>query len=362
MNKTLLATFLISFATFSAWQSGGQEASMPLQLQSPQRPSPDRYGASFRMGFNITANFKTGFGSSNPGPATGGGQDRTYDDGYNKVDSSGNAFGYTRYWGYDHDGNQPGFASQYDPNNGTITMNSASGSVSSTGRDGDPQPGFELTYNRELGRNKNCRWGFEAAFNYMNVGIHDAQSLTANGTLISDTFQLPPLEGGGFVAPPPAPYSHGPDLSPSGNPVLGDLPSRNTSALAASITGFRDFDANVFAWRLGPYAEIPLGSKASLFLSGGLALGAVASEFNFNELILTGTGTVPATGSSSHADFLVGGYIGGALDVALSKKCSVFGGVQFQSAGSYTHREGNSQARLNLSESLFVTLGLGFSF
>ncbi|MGD0349064.1 MAG: hypothetical protein ABSB84_01950 [Verrucomicrobiota bacterium] len=37
---------------------------------------------------------------SDPGPATGGGINRNYDDGYVYVDSIGDSFGYTSYWGY----------------------------------------------------------------------------------------------------------------------------------------------------------------------------------------------------------------------------------------------------------------------
>jgi len=45
-----------------------------------------------------------------PGPATGGGIDRCYDDGFVRVDVSGNAGGYTWYWGYQNSSqNQIGF-------------------------------------------------------------------------------------------------------------------------------------------------------------------------------------------------------------------------------------------------------------
>jgi len=40
------------------------------------------------------------FAQSDPGPPTGGGINRSYDDGYVFVDSTGDPFGYTSYWGY----------------------------------------------------------------------------------------------------------------------------------------------------------------------------------------------------------------------------------------------------------------------
>lgn len=39
-------------------------------------------------------------GQSDPGPATGGGIDRMYDDGFVRVDAAGNPGGYTWFWGY----------------------------------------------------------------------------------------------------------------------------------------------------------------------------------------------------------------------------------------------------------------------
>lgn len=42
-----------------------------------------------------------GQGSIGPGPATGGGIDRSYNDGYVFVDGTGDSSGYTSNWGYD---------------------------------------------------------------------------------------------------------------------------------------------------------------------------------------------------------------------------------------------------------------------
>ena len=42
----------------------------------------------------------TALAQSDPGPPTGGGINRSYDDGFVYVDSSGGAFGYTSFWGY----------------------------------------------------------------------------------------------------------------------------------------------------------------------------------------------------------------------------------------------------------------------
>src|SRR5882672_3916430 len=184
MNKNLSALLLVWLATAPVWQAKAEDATPADRLTPPPGKSPDRYSLGFRMGFNITADFKNlgaftpqghlvpipGQGSvaqpGNPnGDAVG---NRTYQDGYVWVDSSGNALGYSRYWGYDN-------LSQVNLRAGTISMHtSSSPGTDSNDRSGDPQLGLEFTYNRRLGNSEKWSWGFEAAFNYMNVSIHDS--------------------------------------------------------------------------------------------------------------------------------------------------------------------------------------------
>src|SRR5437773_9492153 len=117
MNKSLFAQLLIWSSLLAGWQSSAGDAPLADRFTEPSTQSPDRYSASLRMGFNITADFKNlgsfpaqghlvpipGQGlvlepSSPNGDAAG---NLTYEDGYVWKDSSGNALGYSRYWGYD---------------------------------------------------------------------------------------------------------------------------------------------------------------------------------------------------------------------------------------------------------------------
>src|SRR5581483_5892624 len=63
----------------------------PVPLSSPPPPSLNRFDFSYRAGWGIQTGFKNvgRFGSSHPGPATAD-TDHTYDDGFNRVDSTGN--------------------------------------------------------------------------------------------------------------------------------------------------------------------------------------------------------------------------------------------------------------------------------
>ena len=374
MKKRLLTLCLIASAAFPARHSAGQETPAAISLESPKAPSPDHYSASFRLGFNINATFKNsgsfgpqghlvpipGLGSplqpGNPnGDANG---NRTYEDGYIWRDSSGNAFGYSRYWGYDN------AEVQYNSSKGTIVMHSSSSSgVKSTGGDDDPTLGFETGYQRDFTTGPDARWGIQAAFNFMNVGIHDSRPLKGSGRRLSDPYQLPPIEGGGFVLPPPAPYMHGPDLSPSGNPVIESSPgSRSFETFSTSISGSHVLDADIFGWHVGPYFVVPFGNRMALEVSGGLAIAAVFSDFSFSETITAPSVQPHIAQSSSQSRIQAGGYVSGKFTLALSERVSLLVGCQFQDVSKYTHTLAGREAGLDLSRSVFVTIGAIFSF
>jgi len=110
--------------------------------------SPNRFSLNSRIGYNISARFNTTIptsAASNPGPATGGGIDRIYDDGFVRRDGSGNRDGLTWYWGYANATQVPG--------NDTLLFNShtTQGRTFTSHADGDPQLGLELNYGRVLG-------------------------------------------------------------------------------------------------------------------------------------------------------------------------------------------------------------------
>src|SRR5215216_753312 len=99
-----------------------------VKLEAPPKPTKNRFGVSYRMGFNFTADYKnlgkTRPPGAGPGPATGGQVDRFYDDGYNRVDVSGNNDNETWFWGYKN-------ASQVQ--DGTLVMHSTSARGASAG-------------------------------------------------------------------------------------------------------------------------------------------------------------------------------------------------------------------------------------
>jgi len=90
---------------------------------------------------------------------------------------------------------------------------------------------------------------------------------------------------------------------------------------------------------------------------------SVNSDFKYRETV-TLDGLAPKTthGNGSHSDLLPGGYIGGNFLYALRENLNVFAGAQFQAAGTYSHKENGKAVEMDLGKSVFVNLGVGFSF
>ena len=149
------------------------------------------------VGMNISANFSrsgSAFSISGNNPASG-----IFDDGYVRTDQTGNAGGYTSYWGYNN-------ASQYNAANNTLTMHattafSASGSANA---DGGAFPGFDMAYGDNLWYWKHARVGWELGFGLLPINISENSSMPATVTQSTFTFNT-----GGIVVPT-APYQGGP--------------------------------------------------------------------------------------------------------------------------------------------------------
>ena len=201
----------------------------------------NRISVSFKATFNVDAEFVdpgTTFALSDPGPDTGGAEERTYDNGLNRVDITGNDHGGvigTWYWDYTDPGQIAG---------GGITMEStkATASGSTTATD-EPYLGFEMTYNRELGSKGRVHYGVEGAFGFFNVSITDTDPLPGTTTVTTDTFSL----DGQIPAAPPTGYTfEGP------HQVISSTPTRTvTTTTGTGIAGARTVDANVYGFRRG---------------------------------------------------------------------------------------------------------------
>jgi hypothetical protein len=365
LGQSVAAAMMLAAPT--AWTQAPESTKpMPGVTLSPELPEKlNRVSLSYRMGMNITVDFKKlgGFPAiSDPGPATGSTFNRSYDNGsYNRVDSSGNAGETTWYWGYESD-------SQLRGNALVMESSTSPANVTSKDRENDPQHGFEISYTRQLHRHKNLRFGVEGAFGYTLVDASDSRTLFGTVNRITDSFIIP----GGVSVVPAAPY-HGTFFGPGA--LMSSSPERMTSVIShnAVITGQRQIDSDVFIFRLGPYMEFPVYKKLSFLLGGGLTLVSANTDFRYTETVTlddTGQATEPRSSSGSESDFLFGGYVSGTLSYAITREFGAFSGVQFQSSGrSVTDsRVVNQQSVtkkesvLDLGQSYLLVFGFSYAF
>jgi hypothetical protein len=352
--------------------AGEPDAFTPVLLES-KPVSLNHISMGFQLGFNIKTSFKHigKFGAgTNPG-STNGISDHFYDDGYNLVDSSGNE----HFAGTDGQGNPiykqgtwnfgfNNFANQVHGNgnpDGTIDMHSTSSSGgTSANRSNDPRPGFVLTFGRELYRDEKDGWstGLDWSFGYADYVVDDSHPVKAKGTQLTDTYSL-----FGDQLPTQPSYSQNSGGDPNHN-IIGDVPTRSLSTMAVPVSGTRKFGADLFAFRLGPYFEVPLNKTFSFSLEAGGALVYVFSTLQFNEEVATPGGLLNVKGHGVHDGIQLGGYLGGKISAALSDQVSLFAGAQWLDAGSYVHRNHatGEAAELDLSQSVFFTTGIGYSF
>jgi hypothetical protein len=216
--------------------------------------------------------------------------------------------------------------------------------------------GVELNYRRDIDQLWRGRWGLDSAFGWMRYSIENHSLLRTHATRISDSYVLDDV-----IAPLP-PYQ---GTAEGPGPVISDSPQRivNMVTYGATVAGKRQVDMDLFDFRLGPYWEVPLMEKLHASLSGGVAFAVVNSRFKYSEAVtISGVGTVTRQGSSSDTDVLVGAFLAGGVRYSFTDKLDVFAGAQWQYLGDYTQKEGNKKAVTEFGGSVFVSVGLGYSF
>jgi hypothetical protein len=326
--------------------------------QDDQRNSTNHLSLSLRFGMGISAKFKGIGGGLQPGtPAANGrrtpdGDAYNYDDGYVLTDVSGNFGNQTWYWGYDN-------SSQVSGNQILFNRTTAPGLPSSKSADDEPYTGVELTYERQLGIKENwhnLRYGIEGAANYMPISLNLNNRFTGNLSRLTDAYGFTP-----GTTPPSAPYQgtfNGPGF------VIDSIPTSTINAISGATILEQDrFEANLFGFRLGPYLEYPINDRLSLRASGGLALGLLDASASWRQSIsIPGEGTTLLSGQSERLTVLWGGYVSVNAAWQLSEHWNVEGGVQFQDLGKYSQKLGLRKVELDLSHSVFILVGIGYTF
>lgn len=294
----------------------------------------NRFSFSARMGFNISAKFQNRVVAP-PARTTPDGSSYNYDDGYILDDSSGSFGGMTWNWGYDN-------SAQIDTGNNTVALSRSTGASTSPTEKDDFSPGAELVYNRQFGERDNVRYGIELAGNFLNIGINGNQNLNR----VTDL------------------YSYVPGTTPPANPYQGTFTGPGfviftniSSSITSSISERQKFDGDLWGFRLGPYLEIPLSERVNLNVIGGLAFGFLDAEVSWRQ-----NGLSLVSGREHDSEFLWGGYVGGNLSWQFAEDWSLIGGAHYQSLGNYAHSFAGRKVKVQLRNTVFVTLGVGYTF
>src|SRR6266436_27881 len=255
----------------------------------------NRLTFSARFGFNISARFKpipAPIQPSVPRIAPDG-QPFNYDDGYVHTDVSGNFGGQTWNWGYDNS------SRQVVGNTVEMSRTTSGGNVPTSILDSDTGYGFELAYARQLGTKGKLRFGVEAAVNYLSLSLEDHNTFSVNGTRQVDAYPFTP-----GTTPPEAtpgnPYQG--SFNGPGFVIDTNFTSRTEPVALGTGNGSHRLDADVWGFRLGPYAELPIGRDFRVSLGAGLALGVVNADVFWKETV----GTASLSGSGHNEDLLVG--------------------------------------------------------
>lgn len=305
------------------------------------------------VGLKAKADFKMGgtFGvsSSSPGGA-GSGLNHIYDDGYVRVDDTGNARGYTSYWGYQN-------ASQYDGVN-TLTFHSATAYNTSGAahEDSGVLPGLELAFGGHLWRYRSAWIGWEAGLDWLAINIADENPQTATVTRTVHQFNT------GGILLPGAPYNGG---SSGIGPTIRDLATvvSTNQTTSGSVSGSRELDVSLFAFRLGPTVHWELTRQFALAASAGPVVGLVSGKLKYDEQItVSGTPATSNVGNSSSTELVYGGYVNAILMYHAVDHGDIYVGAQYMPLSSSTFTAPGREAKLDLSGGLYFMVGVNWPF
>lgn len=331
----------------------GPDAGAKSPISIPESVSPWSFGIGHAPWFNLKASFSGlgGLPAARPFPLPGAAV-REYDDGFVRPDISGSTT--TTNWSYQND-------SQYDPADGgslAFSITDVPGTASGRETD-DALAGFEMFASRDMGTfqlgREQASWGLIGRLNYANIDIQSNSTLTLDGRRMTDTF---PLNG---VIPPLAPYTG--SFSGPG-PLLGTMPVQEMLLVpgGASVSGFRELEANLFALSAGPWISFTPFEKFHLQLEAGVTLAVIDGDYRQRSTTAFGGTTGTSTSRGGDSAVVPGFYAGGTASYDFNSRWSGFAGLRYQYLDDYEVRAGGSEASLSFSQSFIGVIGVRFRF
>ncbi|HAV61346.1 MAG TPA: hypothetical protein DCY13_03170 [Verrucomicrobiales bacterium] len=313
----------------------------------------------FRIGLVTAINVETEFAfggqfgvtGSDPGQPGVPGLNHVYDDGYVRLDDTGNAGGFTSNWGYENPG-------QYDAASGTLTFRGTTSFTQNSTRirtTEEPYYGVDLAYGGRLLDIGTGVFGWGFGFNVLPMKFEDRAPRTVAAERVVHRFST-----GGIVVPQ-APYQGG--LSGQG-PVISDLAQEiSRESTTGNLTGTRQMEALAFEFRLGPNMQWHLGGRWAASLGAGAAMGVVSGDFDFNERIdFAGGGFTTTRGGDSSTELVFGGWGEALLYYRTDQEAELYVGAQYSIMDDATFGGSGREARLKLGNGIRFLAGIHWIF
>jgi len=341
----------VGLATFAACMLAGVAG----QAQSEYDPG---WTKNFRVGaisgFNIKGDFKVSgqfpMGGNNPGPVGVGGADHVYDDGYVRVDETGNAQGYTSFWGYES-------AAQYDAGSQQLFMHSTTsytGQGSGSG-DNDFSLGAELAYGGVINHWGRSRLGWEFGFGWLPFEVSNNSPFAA--LVNRDTYAF---DTGGIILPG-APYSGG---SSGLGPTIHDVATLvGSDVVPGVVQGSQSLDVDLFLFRLGPTFFYDVSPYVGFMVSAGPAAALVSQTYHYNESIAFTDGTTASNrGSFSDSEFVYGGYISVMGTYHVEAGGDLYLGLHYMPLSDASISQSGRAGSLDFSGQFLISAGINWTF
>lgn len=340
---------------------GAAAAALLASLAVLTQPAKAEYEHTVGVSVFKLLNVKVSAAIHDPSVAAPAGSalsNRIYLNGYNRVDSSNNlgegAPGLPSRTGYF------GFTSNSQVNLAadTLAMN-----LILPGNDpyfGDSgvrgKASLELNYQIMRKTEQGARWGLELRVGQLDLDYSNAATLAVPVNVLTDTYRL------GGVVPPVAPYAAGYTVIPF-TPRIGDVPTRSLAAAQAEVAGSRHIVIDGWIYRAGGVWRVADRPKFKLELHGGLALLDQSASFALTESYAVGSlSGLSVSSTYERSKSLLGWYAGGLARWQLSEHWSAVGGGDYLDAGKFSLHAQKASVRIDLSRTLLVNLGLGYTF
>jgi len=308
---------------------------------------------------------------TNPGPApttpvatlADGRVNRTYDDGYNLVNSAGNPVlggePRTSFYGF-----QDGVQLQPTAGSGTVSVSMHSvtlnGGDYTRKLDNQPFPGLEAFYRYDwkAGKDWVLSWELAAAYHFFHWQRNGAPGSSVN--LLTDTFAL----GGVDFAGEPIPFN-GTFAPVVGRPNIGSTPTRTEGTAAASVAGRRQLDLHAVQLRVGPSLTWEPSPTWHFGFQAGIALGTGVSQLRYAEQITVAalaTPVISQSGRSSDAHCWAGLFNAVRITRRLGEQWDCHMEVRHLLTDAIRHNGANRSGDINLSDGVGLGAGMSYRF